>query len=191
MGPSWPRLSVKLNASTFIIKNCLIWYCSSWAVVDNIFHHGRFVFFFVVYFEQSCTYLNLSIFSIARLTRWHKSRRAIRTPLTRFKSIWTVLYFQLQGWTSLYNFVPREPAFYNGFLVVESNFSRGKSNVFFFENFSRSPEGPDKGILVILNLTISLSDLLTQHKWVTWELKGWTEKKVYRMKKIQKPVDTV
>ena len=97
-------------------------------------------------FEPSCPYLNLSIFLFARLNRWHEPLGAVRTVLARFKSIWTVPYFQLQGWTSLYNFEPREPAFYNGFLVVESNFSRRKSNVFFFENFPRSPEGPEADV---------------------------------------------
>jgi len=43
IGPRWTPLSVELNASTFIIKNRLIWYCSYWAAVDNIFHHGRFL----------------------------------------------------------------------------------------------------------------------------------------------------
>ena len=122
IGPRWTPLSVKLNASTFIIKNRLIWYCSSWAVVDNIFHHGRFVFFFVVYFEQSCTYLNLSIFSNARLNRWYEPCRVVQTAQHGSKGFRIVLYIQLQGWTSLCSFEPREQAFFNWFLVLEINF---------------------------------------------------------------------
>ena len=113
MSQPWTPSSEESNASTFIIKNCLIWYCSYWAAI-NIFHHGRFLFFLCCeFFEPSCTYLNLSIISIARLNHWHEPCGTVPTASTRFKSILTVLYFQLQGWTSLCNFEPREPAFFN------------------------------------------------------------------------------
>ena len=74
IGPRWTPLSVELNASTFIITNRNFWFGSYWEIGNNIFHHGHFVFFFVVYFEQCCTYLDLSIFSIARLNHCYKPR---------------------------------------------------------------------------------------------------------------------
>ena len=53
IGPRWTPLSVKLNTSTFIIKNYLLWYCSYWAAVDNIFHHRRFDNFFCLKQEKT------------------------------------------------------------------------------------------------------------------------------------------
>ena len=46
--PSWPRLSLKLNTNTFITKNCNICFSSYWEIGNTIFHHGWFVFFFLL-----------------------------------------------------------------------------------------------------------------------------------------------
>ena len=76
--------------------------------------------------------LNLVIFPIARLNRCHGPRGTVQEQS----------YFQLQGWTSLCNFEPREWDFFNGFLVVEINFSCWKSNMFFSKHFQQLPEVP-------------------------------------------------
>ena len=133
--PTWTPSSGESNASTFIIKNRNFWFGSYWEIGNNIFHHGRFVFFLCCYFEPRCPYLNLSIFLFARLNRWHEPRGAVRTAPNGSNSIWNVPYFQLQGWTSLYNFETREPAFFNGFLVVENNFLVVENQTCFFAIF--------------------------------------------------------
>ena len=48
IGPRWTPLSLKLNASTFIIENRNFWFGSYWEIGNNIFHHDR-LFFFVVW----------------------------------------------------------------------------------------------------------------------------------------------
>ena len=102
----------------------------------------NFFFLLCCYFEPCCTYLNLSIFLTARFKRCYEPCGAIQTSQHVSNGVWNVLYIQLQGWTSLCRFEPREQAFFNWFLVVGINFSRGKSNMFFLKKIPRSPEGP-------------------------------------------------
>ena len=88
------------------------------------------------FFKPPCPYFNLSIFLFARLNRWHEPRRAVQTAQHGSKAFEPCYIFNCKV-EPLYR-----ASFYNGFLVIESNFSRGKSNVFFFENFPRLLKGP-------------------------------------------------
>ena len=116
--------SFEPNGNAYSTKNrpfCLFTYCEKG---KTIFVIVNFFFSFVVYFEQSCTYLNLSIFSIAKLNCCHEPLGTVQehslnlaifsiarlnlamNRAARFKSIWTLPYFQLQGLTLPYNFEP-------------------------------------------------------------------------------------
>ena len=112
----WTLSSVKLKGDAFIIKNRNFWFCSYWEIDNNNFHHGQFLFFLCCYFEPCCTYLNLSIFLAARFKRCYEPRGAVQTSQHVSNGVWNVLYIQLQGWTSLCSFEPREQTFFKWFL---------------------------------------------------------------------------
>ena len=70
MGPTLRLSSEKLNADTFTRKNCFIWSCSYFAMIDNIFVIVNFF---------SCTSILITIWKLLMMTRDIINHRKITT----------------------------------------------------------------------------------------------------------------
>ena len=74
--------SFKLNGNAYCKKNsplCVFIYFEKGKTIFVIVDF----FYFVVYFEPPCTYLNRALFFIARLNCWHKPLGAVQDHLNR------------------------------------------------------------------------------------------------------------